>query len=103
MLQEYSTIVAAFDAINVDRSKKLDMREWCDVVSKWGHCTLFEARVIFELMDADRDGSLTMAEFNIGIEAIAPVTSLAAVRKRLVCLGFGSMLQAVSFMDGGGE
>lgn len=103
MLKRFSSLAEAFDSFNVDGSKQLDMREWCDLLGRTDMCSMFEARVIFELMDADRDGSLTMAEFNLGLETIAPVVSLVALRKRLICLGFTSMLQAIAVMDGGGE
>jgi len=59
--------------------------------------------MLFEVMDADKDGNLTMLEFHVGIESIAPVHSMEDMRKRLLCLGFTSMNQAVLLMDGGGD
>lgn len=103
MAKRFTSLAEAFEGLNVDRNARLDMREWCDMLVRFGMCSLFEARVIFELMDSDRDGSLTLDEFNIGLETIAPVISLSALRKRLVCLGFSSVLQAVAHMNGPGE
>jgi Ca2+-binding EF-hand superfamily protein len=103
ILERFSSVMEAFNIVDCDASKKLTLKEWNCVLFASGLANYREARLLFEVMDADRDGSLTMLEFHVGLEAIAPVTSLEAFRKRLLCVGFTSMYQAVTVMDGGGD
>jgi len=103
ILDKYSSIQDAFIAINVENDGDLDKREWCGVLSTATQmCTLAEARAIYELMDADHDGSLTPTEFQLGIEIIGQVTTMELLRKRFICLGFQSMTQAIIIMNGPG-
>jgi len=57
--------------------------------------------MIFELLDANGDGALSLTEFSAAIETSAPVQSISQLRKRLVCIGYTSMMHAISAMDGG--
>jgi Ca2+-binding EF-hand superfamily protein len=102
VLEAHSCIQDAFNAFNVEQDGDLDKREWCGVLSKEGYCKLGEARAVYDLVDADHDGTLTPIEFQVGIEIIAPVLTVEAFRKRLVCLGFGSIIQAITVMNGSG-
>jgi len=103
MLEKHGSIQEAFNSISVEVSRRLSMREWCEILSKAKFCSLMEARVIYELMDANHDGTLTLPELQLGIEAVAPVTSVETLRKRLICLGIPSMMQALSIMNGPGD
>lgn len=100
ILDRFSTVMEAFNCMDIDSSKKLTIKEWNVVLFQAGLANYREARMLFEVMDANKDGQLTMLEFHVGLEAIAPVLSLEALRKRLLCLGFTSMWQAILVMDG---
>lgn len=100
ILDRFSTVMEAFNSMDIDSSKKLTIKEWNVVLFQAGLANYREARMLFEVMDANKDGQLTMLEFHVGLEAIAPVHSLEALRKRLLCLGFTSMWQAILVMDG---
>merc|ERR1719326_2189790 len=93
----------AFNCIDVDSNKQLSNKEWNLILFQAGLANYREARLLFEVMDANKDANLTMLEFHVGIESIAPVTSLETLRKRLLCVGFTSMLQAIVHMYGGGD
>jgi Ca2+-binding EF-hand superfamily protein len=80
----------------------MDKREWCTILSKSKFCTLIEARAVFDVLDANGDGYMTPMEFQVGIESIAQIADLETLRKRLVCLGYKSMMQAITIMDGDG-
>jgi len=110
LLDVYPSVQEAFNELNIDASE-LTMREFLNLITepKILHGRQIqllnprEARLIYELMDSDKDGRLTLDEFHIGIEAIAPVTTIESFRKRLICLGYSSVLQAVTSMNGPGE
>jgi Ca2+-binding EF-hand superfamily protein len=103
LLQRYSSVSEAFNSVDVDSDRQLSLKEWVLVLKNSGLATYREARSLFELMDANKDGHLTMLEFHVGVESIAPVLSLESLRKRLLCLGCTSMTQALAMMNGPGD
>eukprot|EP00928_Gymnodinium_smaydae_P098944 TRINITY_DN9315_c1_g2_i2.p1 TRINITY_DN9315_c1_g2~~TRINITY_DN9315_c1_g2_i2.p1 ORF type:complete len:928 (+),score=167.46 TRINITY_DN9315_c1_g2_i2:104-2887(+) len=100
LLARHGSLQAAFQALDVDASKDLTMREWAVILSEAKLCSNVEARAMYSMLDANHDGHLTPAEFHAGIESIAPASSVEVLRKRLVCLGFSSTLQALATMNG---
>mmetsp|Transcript_42215 Transcript_42215/g.99083 ORF Transcript_42215/g.99083 Transcript_42215/m.99083 type:complete len:939 (-) Transcript_42215:12-2828(-) len=110
LLDVYPSVQAAFNELN-DDTTELSMREFLNLITEpktlHGRQVQLlnprEARLIYELMDSDKDGRLTLDEFHIGIEAIAPVQTMETMRKRLICLGYASVLHAIQTMNGGGE
>jgi len=103
VLEFYPTLLEAFNNIDMDTNRKLNVKEFKTVLHNNGLCSLGEARIIFHLLDANNDGTLTMDEFHVGLESIAPVRDLESMRKRLLGLGLTTMMQALAIMDGGGE
>lgn len=103
ILLRFSSVLEAFHSVDLDANRKLTLKEWRAVLSSQGLASTSEARVLFELMDADKDGQLTLAEFHVGMESIAPVKDLESMRKRLLCLGCSSMMQALAVMAGSSE
>jgi Ca2+-binding EF-hand superfamily protein len=101
LLNRFATVVEAFNSVDVDADKKLSLKEWTIVLKEYGLATYREARSMYELMDADKNGSLTFLEFYVGMETLAPVYTVECLRKRLLCLSFPSMTQALIVMDGG--
>lgn len=106
LLKKWPTIQDAFAAIDSYLSKvtkPMNLQEWAATLSNLGLASLQDARVIYELLDENKDGDLTLEEFHWGIETVAPVLCMETLRKRLLCLGFPSMTIAVSAMHGPGQ
>jgi len=106
LLSKWPTIQEAFAAIDSYLSKvtrPMNLQEWANTLSNLGLANLQDARVIYELLDENKDGEITLQEFHWGIETVAPVTCLESLRKRLLCVGFPSMCLALSVMHGGRE
>mmetsp|Transcript_5603 Transcript_5603/g.21169 ORF Transcript_5603/g.21169 Transcript_5603/m.21169 type:complete len:900 (-) Transcript_5603:57-2756(-) len=54
---------------------------------------------IFDFLDTNKNGVISIAEFHTAIEAAAPVRSMEDLRRRLIALGYTSMRQALREMD----
>lgn len=105
ILESYPCVHDAFLAIAAydHADEGLDKREWCAALTSANFCALPEARAIYDVVDANKDGSVEPIEFQLAIEIIGQVTSMESLRKRLICLGFRSMTQAITMMNGGGQ
>lgn len=106
LLQKWPTIQDAFAAIDSYLSKvtkEMNLQEWAAAMTNLGLASMQDARVIYELLDENKDGDVTLEEFHWGIETVAPVLCMETLRKRLLCLGFPSMMTALSAMHGPGQ
>lgn len=106
LLKKWPTIQDAFSAIDSYLSKvtkPMNLQEWATTLSNLGLASQADGRVIYELLDENKDGDLTLEEFHWGIETVAPVLCMETLRKRLLCLGFPSMTMALSAMHGPGQ
>jgi len=106
LLQKWPTIQEGFAEIDGYMSKvtrPLNVLEWTTALGTLGLAGQSNARLLYDLLDENKDGTLTLEEFRNGIEIVAPVLCLDAFRKRLLCLGFPSMCAAVSAMQPPGE
>eukprot|EP00435_Cladocopium_sp_Y103_P005924 s3225_g1.t3 len=106
LLQKWPTIQDAFVAIDSYLSKvtkEMNLQEWAAAMTNLGLASMQDARVIYELLDENKDGDVTLEEFHWGIETVAPVLCMETLRKRLLCLGFPSMMTALSAMHGPGQ
>lgn len=54
---------------------------------------------IFEFLDHDKNGVVSLEEFHTAVEAAAPVKSLEDLRRKWIALGYTSMRQALLGMD----
>ena len=59
-----------------------------------GLSTFREARMSFELLDLNRDGSVTLGEFQAALEGVAEIQGIDGLRKRLVSFGYTKTIQA---------
>jgi Ca2+-binding EF-hand superfamily protein len=100
LLAKHPNVQSAFNSLDVDQSAKLTHREWSVMITDAGFCTMRDARLLFTLLDADKSASVSLREFQAGLEAIAPAVTTGALRKRLICLGFSSTMQAIAVMAG---
>jgi hypothetical protein len=73
--------------------------EFCAFLSKYcSNLPAEEHNRVFDLLDVDRRGSLSVADFNRAVDAVAPLESLDHLRQRWLALGFASMQQALNAM-----
>eukprot|EP00927_Polykrikos_kofoidii_P031954 TRINITY_DN27360_c0_g3_i1.p1 TRINITY_DN27360_c0_g3~~TRINITY_DN27360_c0_g3_i1.p1 ORF type:complete len:992 (+),score=181.06 TRINITY_DN27360_c0_g3_i1:314-3289(+) len=57
---------------------------------------------IFDFLDADKNGHISLEEFHAAIEAAAPVRSLEDLRRRWIALGFNAMRHGIQAMCSSG-
>ncbi|CAE8600377.1 unnamed protein product [Polarella glacialis] len=100
LLESYTSLADAFKRFDVDADAHIQVKEWNGFFRNAGFATMREARLMFELLDANHDGTVTFNEFHVGLEAIAQISDIVGLRKRFICLGFKTMLQAVKVMEG---
>lgn len=103
ILDKYSTIGEAFDGLDCDMSKSLTSKEWNNTLYNAGLASYREARALFDLVDTDKSGTITMTEFYVALESVTPIRTMEDFRKRLLAGGFSTMLSAIAAMDNNGE
>mmetsp|Transcript_45095 Transcript_45095/g.107200 ORF Transcript_45095/g.107200 Transcript_45095/m.107200 type:complete len:1048 (-) Transcript_45095:114-3257(-) len=104
LLEKFSTTKEAFDALSheLPMDKELSKKELRRVLHRQGlESTREERDAIFDALDVDKSGHLSMAQFHIAVEAAAPVRTVGDLRRRWLASGFTSMAAAVSLMDEG--
>mmetsp|Transcript_87336 Transcript_87336/g.154828 ORF Transcript_87336/g.154828 Transcript_87336/m.154828 type:complete len:1008 (+) Transcript_87336:39-3062(+) len=99
-LEMHGSLTDAFRNFDEDNNHKLSPKEWGTIFKGKGLATYREARIIFELIDLNHDGSVSILEFHTALEAVAPVMGIDGLRKRLVCLGYKTTMQAFAGIDG---
>mmetsp|Transcript_75595 Transcript_75595/g.130869 ORF Transcript_75595/g.130869 Transcript_75595/m.130869 type:complete len:1006 (-) Transcript_75595:39-3056(-) len=105
LLEKYFTVKQGFDAFSaeVPANREMTKKEWRRVLSKLGFVATIEERdAIFELLDINHNGHVSMAEFHIAIEAAAPVRTMEDLRRRWLASNYSSMVQAINIMDQNG-
>eukprot|EP00927_Polykrikos_kofoidii_P077537 TRINITY_DN74474_c0_g1_i1.p1 TRINITY_DN74474_c0_g1~~TRINITY_DN74474_c0_g1_i1.p1 ORF type:complete len:951 (+),score=158.51 TRINITY_DN74474_c0_g1_i1:302-2854(+) len=58
---------------------------------------------MFDFLDTDKSGSISMNEFHTAIEATAPVKTIEDLRRKWIALGFQSMRYAIQAMGWTGD
>eukprot|EP00930_Biecheleria_cincta_P039390 TRINITY_DN27089_c0_g1_i1.p1 TRINITY_DN27089_c0_g1~~TRINITY_DN27089_c0_g1_i1.p1 ORF type:complete len:884 (-),score=154.46 TRINITY_DN27089_c0_g1_i1:90-2741(-) len=103
ILDKFSTMNAAFEKFATDgtkETKELSKKEFSRFLTKhFGGLAREEHERIFEFLDHDKSGSLSLHEFHTAIEAAAPVKTLDDLRRKWIALGYPSMRQALLNMD----
>lgn len=103
MLDKFSTMNAAFEKFASDGTKdtkELSKKEFSRFLSKhFGGLAREEHDRIFDFLDHDKSGSLSLHEFHTAIEAAAPVKNLEDLRRKWIAVGYPSMRQALLSMD----
>lgn len=104
LLDKFVTMEDAFETIfqrltvHQDDASYLELQEFYSRVQAHGLRAASQGRIIYELLDANKDGRLSLYELNVGVQCTAPVTCAYSLRRRLLCLGFPSMRTALSAM-----
>jgi len=91
-----------FRFFDKDSNAKLDPKEWGGMFKGAGTAGLVnyrEARIIFELVDLNHDGTISLTEFFIALEGVAIITDIQGLRKRLVCLGYKTSMQLLNQLE----
>lgn len=91
-----------FKTFDTDSDAKLNPKEWGLMFKGAGSASVAsfrEARVIFELVDLNHDGSISLAEFFTALEVVAQINDIQGLRKRLVCLGYKTSMQLLNSLE----
>lgn len=103
LLDKFSTMNSAFEKFASDgtkETKELSKKEFSRFLTKhFGGLAREEHDRIFEFLDNDKSGTLSLHEFHTAIESAAPVKNLEDLRRKWIALGYPSMRQALHSMD----
>lgn len=100
----YHTIKEAFDSFDREfpGNREMTKKEWRRVLVKLGfEATVDERDAIFDQLDINNNGHVSMMEFHIAIEAAAPIRTIEDLRRRWLASGYTSMAQVFAQMDDG--
>lgn len=104
--ERFGTVAEAFErfAEDMNLNRPPNRKEWLRLLVKHGFDWFTKARMdsVFDQLDMDKDGYVSVTELRIAIEATAPVRTTAGLRRRWLAFGFPSMLQAAAKMDDNG-
>eukprot|EP00930_Biecheleria_cincta_P019422 TRINITY_DN14828_c0_g1_i2.p1 TRINITY_DN14828_c0_g1~~TRINITY_DN14828_c0_g1_i2.p1 ORF type:complete len:1025 (-),score=171.56 TRINITY_DN14828_c0_g1_i2:188-3262(-) len=95
-----------FKTFDGNSNARLDPKEWGHMFKGAGAAGLAsyrEARIIFELVDLNHDGTISLIEFFTTLEGVAQINDIQALRKRLVCLGYKTSLQVLNVLERDGD
>ncbi|CAK0827688.1 unnamed protein product [Prorocentrum cordatum] len=105
--ERFGSVAEAFErfAEDVPLTRAPTRKEWLRLLGKHGFDWFTKARMdsVFDQLDKDRDGYVSVTELRIAIEATAPVRTTASLRRRWLAFGFSSMVQAAARMDDNGQ
>jgi len=104
LLEKFSNMKVAFDSFISENggrmSKELGRKEFSRFLTRnFAYFPKEEHELIFDFLDHNKDGCISMSEFHTAIEAVAPVRTLEDLRRKWIALGFKTMRQGLSAMD----
>lgn len=104
ILDKFPGMKAAFESFSAEVGtsfeKGLTRKEFSRFLAKtFGSLSREEHDLIFDFLDIDKSGTISMQEFYTAIEAAAPVKNIEDLRRKWIALGFSSMHQAMRTMD----
>lgn len=103
ILDRFSTMQTAFDAFTASvgsGTKELPPKQFSKFLNKhFPGLTREEHEQIFDFLDADKNGSVSVQEFTNAVEAATPVRTVDDLRRKWIALGFNSMRQVLTQMD----
>mmetsp|Transcript_92598 Transcript_92598/g.220380 ORF Transcript_92598/g.220380 Transcript_92598/m.220380 type:complete len:899 (+) Transcript_92598:56-2752(+) len=105
ILEKFSTMKSAFETFAQEHgphgtTKELTKKEFSRFLFRHFNGLPKEEHVkIFEFLDHDKNGVVSLEEFHTAVEAAAPVKSLEDLRRKWIALGYTSMRQALLGMD----
>jgi len=101
MLDQFATLGVAFDTFMAElKTSELSRKEFQRFLNKhFLHLSKEELDGIFDFLDTDKNGHISLEEFERAIESHIPIRSLEDLRRKWIALGFTSMRQVVREMD----
>ncbi|CAE7232932.1 AP1M1 [Symbiodinium sp. CCMP2592] len=105
ILEKFSTMKSAFETFAQEHgphgtTKELTKKEFSRFLFRHFNGLPKEEHIkIFEFLDHDKNGVVSLDEFHTAVEAAAPVKSLEDLRRKWIALGYTSMRQALLGMD----
>lgn len=93
----------AFDSFSQssgDYKKELSRKQFLHFLGK--HFSALgreEHERIFDFLDADKSGTISLSELHIAVETAAAVKNLEDLRRKFIALGFPSMRHAIAVME----
>jgi len=82
------------DIIGGVQGKSLPPKEWNQLLCNSNFCSYHDARLLFDTIDENRDGELTLFELQCALETISPIHSIEDFRRRLL-VGASSIIDAM--------
>mmetsp|Transcript_41593 Transcript_41593/g.77416 ORF Transcript_41593/g.77416 Transcript_41593/m.77416 type:complete len:923 (-) Transcript_41593:91-2859(-) len=103
IIEKFMTMKSAFDAFANENSsvytKELSRKDFKRFLNKHFHgLSPEEQDNVFDFIDQDKSGYLSMSEFHSCLESAAPVRNMEDLRRKLIALGHTSMRQAIQTM-----
>lgn len=104
LLDRFATMQGAFDMfsneIHGGLERELPRKDFSRFLDKhFAGLTRDDHVRVFEFLDTDRSGGISISEFHAAIEAAVPVRSVEDLRRKFIALGYGSMRQALREME----
>jgi len=101
MTEKFSTMEKAFGTfVGVNGyNKELTFKQFSQFLSRqFKGISADECESIFDHLDIDKNGSVSMAEFHAAIEACQPIHTIEDLRRKWISLGFQSMRKTMYLM-----
>lgn len=100
LLAKFQTVKGAFECFSADwRNGERDVsrREFARFLDlHFPRMSRSDFAAVYEFLDADGSGSISVEEFRNAVEAASPVRNIGDLRRRWIALGFTSMRQALA-------
>jgi len=104
LLDRFATMSGAFECFAAEMSggmdRELTRKDFSRFLNKnFRGLSRDDHAQVFDFLDTDRSGTVSVNEFHQAIEATAPVRTIEDLRRKLIALGYSSMRQAIKEMD----
>eukprot|EP00929_Paragymnodinium_shiwhaense_P014438 TRINITY_DN122343_c0_g1_i1.p1 TRINITY_DN122343_c0_g1~~TRINITY_DN122343_c0_g1_i1.p1 ORF type:complete len:960 (+),score=267.65 TRINITY_DN122343_c0_g1_i1:83-2962(+) len=106
MLEKFQTVRSAFEQFATESesgmTRELTRKQFSRFLSNYfPTLCVADQHAIFDFLDANKNGRISLDEFHTAVEASAPVRSIEDLRRKWIALGFTTMKQAIQVMAGG--
>lgn len=103
LIDKFSTLQSAFNLFcqetHLGMSSELSRKELSRFLDKhFDGLTMEENDLIFDFLDDDKNGFVSMQEFHAAIEATSPIEKVEDFRRRFIAMGFTTTRQALTAM-----
>eukprot|EP00928_Gymnodinium_smaydae_P015610 TRINITY_DN15783_c0_g2_i1.p1 TRINITY_DN15783_c0_g2~~TRINITY_DN15783_c0_g2_i1.p1 ORF type:complete len:962 (+),score=140.67 TRINITY_DN15783_c0_g2_i1:202-3087(+) len=102
ILDSFQTVKGAFANFATEKGHKeeLSKKQFCRFLANhFPGLSREEQEEVFDFLDVDKNGNISMHEFHTAIEASAPVKTIEDLRRKWIALGFSSMRSAIQAMS----